>query len=264
MPSLCKGLCCKKNATFNFAGNKQRLFCDQHKLQGMVSLHTGARRCKLCPKEASFNTPGEVARLFCKSHATSGMTDVGSRRCKTLGCDINVSKTKYDGLCLNCFRKANPLQKPACNIKIKENHMTGFIKGFVVGAVYDRPIISGTSMYRPDCFITLPTHSVVIECDENQHDDYDRVKEIERTAQMFIDGKARPMIVVRFNPDKYMCQGQKVKSCFAYDKSGAMFVSSPDKWHARLETLKEVILYSIATPPDIAESPFVVRLFYDK
>ena len=55
------------------------------------------------------------------------MVDILNKRCKEVNCDILITN-KYKGYCLRCFIFKFPNEKISRNYKVKENHMTDFIK----------------------------------------------------------------------------------------------------------------------------------------
>lgn len=122
-------------------------------------------------------------------------------------------------------------EKAAClsaTLKVKEQHFTDRIKATDLGLppaiqsamAFDRRI-DGTgacgSRRRPDVFIDLLTHSLVLENDEEQHVGYSC--ENKRIMELFQDAGGRPLVVLRFNPDSYTrADGSAVKSYFKYHK----------------------------------------------
>ena len=95
MPSLCAFGNCRKNAYYNFKGERKRLFCKEHKEDGMMSVNTGY----ICQKEdcltvATYNLPSPMGRglspAYCKKHALPHMTDVKNRKCDVDGCNIQL------------------------------------------------------------------------------------------------------------------------------------------------------------------------------
>ena len=94
---------------------------------------------------------------------------------------------------------------------------------------------------RPDAFLDLLTHIVVIENDENQHRSYDESCENKRSMQLLVNVALRPLVVLRFNPDAYRdASGRLIGSCFAVHKgNGAMYLKNEADYGNRLSTLIE-------------------------
>lgn len=260
MSSHCRHPSCKKYATFNFRLLKKRLFCKQHAKTGMVSNHRGTRTCNQCSTDASYNYEGLKQRLYCKAHASKGMIDIGIKRCTTPGCLVSISNRQYKGKCRECFDLDNPNMTVFRNIKVKENSMSRFIKNTRCwpNAIYDKQIMGGRSSFRPDVFIDGPKHAVIIECDENQHA-HVRLIEAKREVQLQVDAK-KPIVVIRFNPDRYGCRGDIVESCFKTDIDGRVHVRSQKEWNSRLNCLVKEIDKQIKRVP--TKKITVLRLFF--
>jgi hypothetical protein len=83
---------------------------------------------------------------------------------------------------------------------------------------------------------------------------------------IFQDLGNRPIIFLRFNPDKYKDEnGNTVKSCFTYHKTtGVCMIDNKNKdmWKNRLETLKNAVEKNINTIP--TKEVTIEQLFYDK
>ena len=71
-------------------------------------------------------------------------------------------------------------------------------------------MLQGCSKRRPDIYFDLPTHAVVVEVDENQHIKYDDKCECARINEIVNGIGGRPVIFIRYNPDKILNNGKKV------------------------------------------------------
>lgn len=87
-----------KPALFNIKG-KTPEYCVKHRTKDMINIY--APICKECTKEATFNYPNETKRLYCSDHKLEGMISL-KKKCCYLGCpktpsfgDINEKKRKY-------------------------------------------------------------------------------------------------------------------------------------------------------------------------
>lgn len=103
---------CKKNPSFNFAGNSTRLYCLSHKLEGMICvvkrptcIESG---CTVFPR---YNVRKERIGKYCSLHKLSGMVPVirtnKHKSCKNDDCLRLISELtnqKYDGYCSRCFK----------------------------------------------------------------------------------------------------------------------------------------------------------------
>jgi len=114
---------------------------------------------------------------------------------------------------------------------------------------------------RPDVLIDLLTHSIIIEIDEEQHVNY--TCENKRSMQLFEDLGNRPIIFIRFNPDKYIDKNNnKINGCFKYHKkNGVPIIDDMNKWKERLNTLKNTIDNHLDTIPN--KEVTIEHLFYN-
>ena len=83
-----------------------------------------------------------------------------------------------------------------------------------------------------------------------------------RTMEMFRDLGSRPLIMIRFNPDKYRDEcGKSVNSCFAFDEKHIL-VPVQDEWQRRWSRLKGIIIRSLTTTPE--KEVTIEYVFYDE
>ena len=70
----------------------------------------------------------------------------------------------------------------------------------------------------------------------------------------------RPIVFIRFNPDSYVEEDQKIPSCWCLNDDGLCVVKDKIAWERRLDALKSQMEYWIQerTPKTIE----VVQLFY--
>lgn len=165
---------------------------------------------------------------------------------------------EVEGYCLRCFIHAFPDQTISRNYKVKERYVTDYLKEeFATYQIIFDKAVGGCSKRRPDAYIDLLTHVIIIEVDENQHKNYDTTCEIARINELYTDLGDRPIVFIRFNPDKYNNQ----PSCFKYlEKTGVPVIQNVELWQQRLEKLRNTINKHIENIPD--ETTFEY-LFYD-
>lgn len=145
--------------------------------------------------------------------------------------------------------------------KIKEHHLRDALKEEFssIKMVFDKPVDGGCSRKRPDILIDCLTHSVVIECDEDEHKGYSC--ENKRTMELFNDLGSRPLVMIRFNPDSYSADGEKVQGCFKTTKTGSLSLNKRE-WKKRIKKLIKTINEYITDVP--VKEINVVQLFYSK
>ena len=147
-----------------------------------------------------------------------------------------TSKYRFKPYCFRCYCIINPDADIPRQYKLKEHHLRDeIIKAFPDSKlIFDKKIDGGCSGRRPDVRIECLTHTVIIECDENQHKSTSC--EDKRTMELFQDLGNRPIVMIRFNPDKY----DDVEGCFKHTKSGWLSLEKKE-WNKRIDLLNDVI-----------------------
>ena len=251
---------------YNSPGEKKGLYCKSHRLEGMVDVVSKTCIYENCILQPSYNTPGEKKGLYCKSHRLEGMVDVKHKTCKSEWCDTSVTK-KYEGYCLFCYMHIYPDKPVTRNYKTKENATVEYIKSKFpnVDWITDKRVSEGCSKRRPDLLLDLGYQILLIEIDENQHIDYDCSCENKRIMELSEDLGHRPIVFIRFNPDAYVKNGEKITSCWGIHKNGISAVkkSKDTEWNERLSTLEESVKYW--TNPEHVTNRTIetIHLFYD-
>jgi hypothetical protein len=219
-----------------------------------------------CEIHASYNYENEKERLYCNKHKKEGMIDVNNKKCLQENCYSIPKNNKYKGYCIRCFINLFPDEKISKNFKVKEVFMTDFIKEEFRDEVitFDKQT-GGCSKRRPDVYIDKFTHILIIECDENQHKNKEYTNcDTKRTMELFQDFGNRPVVFIRFNPDSYINEDcKKILSSFKNHKTLFVPVIRDKKeWNNRLELLKETIDKWLRKIPEKEIS--YEYLFYDK
>jgi hypothetical protein len=252
---------CNTHAVYGIESGKP-LRCNKHKEEGMMDVKSKMCEIDGCGVRASFGFDGG-RKIRCAEHKTNDMLNLVSKMC-TNGCGTVAQKSRYKGYCLRCFMYLFPNEPIVRHYKIKEKHMTDFLLETFPDNIdcTDAIIQGGCSKRRPDCLIECYTHSIIVECDENQHDTYDDTCENKRLMELFQDLGNRPLVMIRFNPDAYTENGNKVPSCFRFHaSSGVPIIADKTMWENRLNVLKEIIEKQIVTIPEKEVS--VIELFHD-
>ena len=139
----------------------------------------------------------------------------GRQLCKSEWCETN-GYPKYEGYCVPCFVN-NPINqnKPAMrNYKTKEKEVVDQItKSFPDFTwVSDKKVQDGCSRRRPDLLLDMGSHIIIVEVDENKHTAYDCSCENKRLMELSQDLQHRPIVFIRFNPDKYIDNNGKTRN----------------------------------------------------
>ena len=188
----------------------------------------------------------------------------GSKLCKSEWCETIVKK-KYEGYCMFCFMHLFPDKKVARNYKTKEKDVVDRVKEAFPDFtwVHDKKVEDGCSKRRPDLLLDLGTHIVIVEIDENKHSDYDCSCENKRLMELSQDVHHRPIVFIRFNPDKYVDEeGNTVKSCWRVNKNGVLTIAKTkqEEWKKRIDVLKDTIQYWTDNP--VEKTVEIIQLFY--
>lgn len=181
-----KCLCGNKQPTLGYPGGKE-ICCKDCQKPGMINIYSS--RCE-CGTTATYGFPGEKPKK-CISHIQQGMIDLHRKKCISgfFG-DRNASDNPvYIGYCRDCFIHLFPDEPVSKNYKRKENEVcTYLVTSFPkMQLILDKQIQGGCSRRRPDVFLDLLTHVIVVEVDENQHNGYDGACENTRVMQISED-----------------------------------------------------------------------------
>jgi hypothetical protein len=257
---------CSSQPSFNHENEKKGLFCSSHKTDEMVDVKS--KRCAFdgCTSlNPGFNHKNEKKGLFCSSHKTDGMVDVKHSKCNSEWCFTRVTE-KYDGYCLHCFMHLFPNKPVSRNYKTKEFAVVNFVKITFPDFqwIADKRVADGCSRKRPDLLLDLGDQIVIVEIDENQHIDYDCSCENKRIMELSQDVGHRPIVFVRFNPDDYETETNKVSSCWSINGKGICSIkkSKWSEWQKRLSALENQIRYWCENKTN--KTIEIIQLFYDK
>lgn len=95
----CIHIGCETLPTYNNRGETKRLYCTNHKLEGMVNVKSKTCIYEGCETRPGFNNEGETKALYCANHKLEGMVDVKHKpciheRCKKQPAYNNKGETK--------------------------------------------------------------------------------------------------------------------------------------------------------------------------
>jgi hypothetical protein len=255
---------CKTHPVFNYEGKTKRLYCNLHKLEGMVN--TISKTCihTDCKTRPVFNYEGKTKGLYCNMHKLEGMVNIKNKTCKSDWCYIQVTE-KYEGYCLRCYIYLFPDKPINRNYKTKETAVSEFIKSSfpTMDWITDKRVYEGCSKRRPDLLLDLGQKVIIVEVDENQHIQYDTTCENKRLMEISTDLGYRSLIMVRFNPDDYEEGSVSISSCWGINKKGLCVVKKTKKqeWENRLNKLYNILHYWIKT--ESSKMIELERLFFD-
>ncbi len=192
----------------------------------------------------------------------------GSALCVSPLCDSQANK-KYDNYCLRCHIHLFPDKPNARNYKTKEKAVAdSILQSFPLFSwVTDKKVQDGCSRRRPDLCLDLGFQVLIVEIDENQHQNYDTTCEHKRLMEISKDVNHRPVIFIRFNPDDYINKEKiKIRSPWKPNRSGILLIQEElqDEWHYRLNRLKLHIEYWSNEINKTDKMVEIVHLFFDE
>lgn len=183
--------------------------------------------------------------------------------CKTEGCPIKYTQKKYDNYCLRCYVNLFPEKSNSKNYKTKEFHVYEYLKSKLpnVTLINDKKIQDGCSNRRPDILLDMGFQVIIIEIDENKHNNHENLCDNKRIMQLSQDINHRPLVLIRFNPDCYTKGDEKIISPWSMNKLGIYVIKREKEWIERLVTLEFTVKYwmNIETNKTVE----IVHLFYD-
>ena len=244
---------CKKRPTY---GVDRADYCEEHKKAGMTVFLRVFCKEDGCEKTAAFNLPGRKGGVYCTGHAREGMINIFETKCKI--CWAVRARKDYDGHCAQCFSHVFPDSPRIRKFKTKERAVKDFLVEKWPDSLMTHDKAVDCFRFRPDFVFELGSHTIVIEVDEEQHERYDLSCENKRLMSIFQGLGSRPMVMIRFNPDKYVDgNGKKVKGCW----HGTGLVHQGGEWRSRLKELHGVIEKWWGRVPE--KEVTVEHLFYD-
>uniref|UniRef100_A0A6C0D458 Uncharacterized protein n=1 Tax=viral metagenome TaxID=1070528 RepID=A0A6C0D458_9ZZZZ len=258
---------CTRACSFNYIGETSSRFCSEHKLDLMVDVTR--RKCGYdnCNRRPLYNTMIETKPLYCILHKLPDMIDVSNKKCLSEWCVNRAYKPSNEGYCNFCFLHLFPEKPQVRNYKTKEFSVVEYIKSRFsdVTWITDKRVQDGCSKRRPDLFLDMGSHIIIVEVDENQHIDYDCSCENKRLMEISQDVGHRNIVFIRFNPDQYFDKNNtKVPSCWTINKQGILEVNKNNskRWNDRLKALASQVQYWIDNKSD--KTIECIQLFYDE
>lgn len=273
LSGMCQS-CGDKRPNFGLPGGRAT-HCGGCRLDGMHDVKNG--KCQACGvRRPNFGLPGGLA-THCRRCSLAGMRDVRHRKCQTCGerqpvfglsggrathCVHCKTQAMTDvrnrtGACRNCglpYQVALLREGLCCNcrrdIPRVELLMRQTLRTAVDGWIFDKSVAGvlacSDKRYRPDAWLELETHVIVVECDEQQHQNYEQSCELRRVVELWAACEGRPLVMIRWNPDGFLVDGRvrKVATC------------------QRHRTLTEAVQHAVSEPP--SEHLTVQYLFYDE
>jgi hypothetical protein len=215
---------CMKRPNFNLPIEKKALYCFEHKKENMISISKKNCQYLKCKDIALYGLINKKPQ-YCTIHKNENMVNlILENKCCVLDCDNEyehlINNDKYCNkhmineeyemivkrLCKYCDIKEE--SKYICNDckKIKNKKEWAIVRYLrkVIDTKFEynsSKMLQGCSKKRPDIYFELPTHCIILEIDENQHNSYEDICECARINEIVNGIGGRPVIIIRYNPD---------------------------------------------------------------
>jgi hypothetical protein len=140
-----------------------------------------SKKCQCGKSIPSFGLPTDKSPTCCIKCKSKNMVNIAYKKCKSnethnIPCDIKANN-KYNDYCTHCFANLFPNNPKTLQIKAK---------------IDLRKLIGNTLL--------------CIEIDEDQHKSYNKVDEVRRYNNLFMDFSGK-YVFIRYNPDPYKVNG---------------------------------------------------------
>jgi hypothetical protein len=88
---VCKHENCKLRPNFNYENESKPIYCVNHKLDGMISKDNRVCKHEKCKLRPNFNYENESNPIYCFNHKLEGMISKTNQKCEYEGCNIRPS-----------------------------------------------------------------------------------------------------------------------------------------------------------------------------
>ena len=258
---------CANLPNFGLPNTKEYTHCSKHKTDEMVDIKHKKCEYEGCPIQPVFGLPNGKPS-HCVRHKSDNMVNIKDKMCEE--CKFTYANPKYKKYCAKCFSSLFPDEKISKNYKIRESCvLEGFLELVeqysdidLSEFVKDKIVKGGVSRRRPDLYIELPEHVIIIENDEHQHNDYDEDSETQRIKDLTSDFKNKKIVFIRFNCDSYTIGNKKHDSLFkVIRETGLYIIRNQNKFNERVNKLYKTFQKHYTNIPQ--EKMIIEKLYYD-
>ena len=236
---------CMITPNYGVHNDKQATYCVSHKLDNMINITTLKCIYEGCMITPLYGLVTDKKATYCVTHKSDVMIDIKHEICET--CNLTRMNSKYKLNCSRCHFYLNPNDPRIRNYKTKEQgYMSALLEKFPQFKL-DKIIDGGCSKRRPDGFLDLLTHVIIIEIDENEHKSYDDTCNNRRIMELSQDVGHRPIVFIRLNPDGYTLNNKRMKGSFSLTKANGELKVVKKEFNKRLNSLIESVKKHMAT-----------------
>jgi hypothetical protein len=193
---ICKEPKCDRVANYGTIYNR-RIWCRLH-----AKKNNGIRvvSCEKCKQPAVYNSTNVYPAKRCERHKLESDIHLYEHECRKCGLDLLLFDNGLCNWCNNRTKRVEPIIVESIKNKFKK-----------IVESEDHKISGGCSRRRPDLVLDGGLYKIVIEVDEHQHKNYNSQCEKMRMFQIHQDFGGFQVLFIRFNPDKYVCEGKPLK-----------------------------------------------------
>lgn len=262
--------CCQEKdckitfAVYDVIGGKGS-FCSVHKKTGMINVFTKFCEVPNCSVGATFGEPGKKISS-CFNHRQPGMIRRPSGKCVSCSCPaiwginsvpkhcddhkIEGEQNLTEKPCLSCglmyildaegkCEMCNPIKWAKMRL-LKQNALMAYLDNKdLKGDQTDKTIDGGAcGKERPDRLYDFGDKIVILECDENQHQERSCLCEQTRMINIAQSLGGIPVYFIRWNPDDYTSDKEPESLKNRYKTLSALIVSIKEN---RIELPKTLV-----------------------
>ena len=270
-----KGKCKECGGSGICEHNKYKQVCKE--CGGSNLCEHGKQKAKCAECDGSGLCEHNKQRHQCKECGGSSICEHGKQKAKCWECEgsaictvclVTLMHRKYKPLCGGCHHRSNPHTESAKRYHSIEHQTVRALQDAFPNQlpVHDTTVTGGCSRKRPDIRFEQGGWTVIVGVDEHEHASYEEICENRRMMELFMDcsfahNHCRPIIFIRFNPDKYTDEcGVQHKSAFEFSQAQGVWVKSQAEWDMRFAALVRAVQRALVNKPE--KEVDIVPLFY--
>jgi len=210
----CQSSKCKETPIFGLP-NKRIQYCLKHKQPNMINLVL-ENKCSILECNEEYDNIIDITK-YCNKHIPENSVIGIKKLCKF--CDIK-EESKF--ICKDCKKIQNK----------KEWAIVRYLRTAIdTNFEYNSSkMLQGCSKKRPDIYFELNKHCVIVEVDENQHNNYGDSCECARINEIVNGIGGKSVIIIRYNPD------------IVKNKNKILSIKQSDKIDLLVKTIKEELI----------------------